>query len=112
MKSLYEPSDYMIGQYRCVAIDNEDRMVSGDSGWIFEAGPGRLGIVVLEKDKVARRAHPGSYPHLEQLSYCNLKDLKDRVSAIGVLRDLSQAAYYANNPNARHDLALKKEGRL
>lgn len=90
-KSLYKPSSYSIGAYRCVALDSNDRIISGRRGWIFEAGPGRLGIVQVQR---------GGY---EKLTYCNVKDLRDVVSRIEVLRDLAQAAYYANNPNARHD---------
>lgn len=91
MKVLYTPSKYYIGPYRCVALDPNDKMISGDNGWIYEANTAgtRLGVVVVGKD--------GS----EKLTYCNLKDLKDLVSSIGVLRDMRLACWYANNPNKR-----------
>jgi hypothetical protein len=106
-KALYEPSSYSIGQYRCVAVPKDDKsvpddpidmMISGTKGWIFYANKAksRLGVVVVTRG------------YNENLTYCNVSDLKDVVSRIGVLRDLERGAYYANNPDARH-LLLEAE---
>lgn len=90
----YTSSNIMIGPYRCVAIDKDDYMVSGRYGWVFPAGKDRVGVVTLTGRGSMRT---------ETLTYCNLRELKDHISKISVLRDPEEACYYANNPNARFE---------
>lgn len=89
----YHPSHSWTHAYRWVQVgkDSQDKMLSGRKGWIFEAGPGRLGVVTVRRDRS------------ENLSYCNYKEFWKQIQAISVLRDMEQACYYANTPNARHE---------